>query len=525
MRRSRLLYGVSAALLGLGSIAAAAPAAAAREKAAWQLPALPEVTPVPVTAQSRPFLAAAADLEAVGYVEEEFFLTGQANVYEWVGADGAVKVVAGPSRYTNRILIRRPKDPARFSGNVEVNLLNATRLVDWGGPLDFERMVKDGDIWVGITTKSLTATTLKKFDPQRYAPLDWSNPAPENERCQEPSIIPRYTTGNISPGMMPAIMRDTTQEDGLVWDMIGQLGLLLKSDKRYAVLPGFAQPKLFMTGISQSALMINTWLAAFHNLYRTADGKPVYDGYMPIVGANMLRLAQCSVDVPAQDPRSQAPLLDVPIIKIYSEAEMNYGRYTRRPDEIRRNSGVVTYEIAGAPHARGDIPGRPRKALGTPSDEDVAKALAGLPKMPRTPLPEGMMPNDFAWAPALRAALHNLEQWSNKGVTPPQTPGIKLDTSLAIVRDQHGNALGGMRMPYIDVPTARYIGALAETGLASITGTKVPFDEAKLKALYGDHATYVRKFSEATGAALKAGLILPEDAADMKAAADEADVP
>src|SRR5262249_20079532 len=164
--------------------------------------------------------------------------------------------------------------------------------------------------------------------------------------------IPLYTTGNIAPETMPPFMRDTTQEDGLVWDMIGELGLLLKSDKRGAVLPGFAQPKLFLTGISQSALMLNTWMIAFHDLYRTADGKPVYDGYMPIVGANPLRLNQCSTDITAQDPRSKAPLLDVPVIKIYSEAEMNYGRYTWRPDVIRARSGVVTYEIAGGTHSR-----------------------------------------------------------------------------------------------------------------------------------------------------------------------------
>jgi hypothetical protein len=80
-------------------------------------------------------------------------------------------------------------------------------------------------------------------------------------------------------------------------------------------------------------------------------------------------------------------------------------------------------------------------------------------------------------------------------------------------------------MPTIDVPTARYIDALAETGLASITGAKVPFEPAKLKALYGDHATYVRKFSEVTDAALKSRLILPKDEEDMKAAAGEADIP
>ncbi len=490
-------------------------------------PGLPAVSgPIPVTAQSRPFLsAAAADLDAAGYVEEEYFLTGSANVYEWQGMSGAVKVVAGPGPYTNRILVRRPKDPARFSGNIEVNLLNASTMVDRGFPLGFERMTAAGDAWIGITTKSLTAGALKRFDPQRYAPLNWSNPAPPDQRCQEPSIIPLYTVGNMSLRLMPPMMRDPSQEDGLVWDMIGQLGLLLKSDSRAAVLPGFAKPKLFLTGISQSGLMLNTWMVAFHDRYRTADGKPVFDGYMPIVGANLLRIAQCSVDVTAQDPRSKAPVLDVPVIKIYSEAEMNYGRFSYRPDVVKRRSGVVTYEIAGATHARGDIPGKPRITLGEPSPADFARSLSGFPQLPQPVIPAGAVPNDFPWATTLRAALLNLEQWANKGIAPPRAPRIALDASLAIVRDADGNALGGLRLPSITVPTAHYVGSLAPTGMMSIVGAKTPFTSARLTALYGDHAGYVRKFSAATDAALAARLMLPDDARDMKAAALAAKVP
>ncbi len=404
-------------------------------------------------------------------------------------------------------------------------MLNASLLVDKGFPLGFERMVKSGDAWIGITTKSLTAGALKRFDAARYAPLDWSNPAPPERRCNDPSIIPLYTLGNFSPRMMPAMLRDPAQEDGLVWDMIGQLGLLLKSDKRNAVLPGFSRPKLFLTGISQSGLMLNTWMTAFHNRYSTADGKPVFDGYLPIVGANLLRIAQCSVDIPPQDPRNKAPDLDVPVIKIYSEAEMNYGRFTYRPDVIKRNSGVVTYEIAGATHARGDIPGKPRITLGEPTPDDIARSLPGFPQMPRPTLPAGTVPNDFPWAPTLRAALVNLEQWANKGISPPRAPRITLDASLEIVRDADGNALGGLRLPYIAVPTAHYVGSLAPSGMLSITGDKTLFDHAKLTQLYGDHAGYVRNFSAATDAGLAMRLLLPDDARDMKAAAREADIP
>lgn len=106
--------------------------------------------PIPVTTTSRPFLEAGAEMAAVGYVEEEFFLSGYANVYDREGEDKNLKIVAGPGKYTTRILVRRPRDPAKFSGNVEMTILNATYRVDAGGMADFGGMVKRGDVWMGL---------------------------------------------------------------------------------------------------------------------------------------------------------------------------------------------------------------------------------------------------------------------------------------------------------------------------------------------------------------------------------------
>ena len=72
--------------------------------------------PIPVTADSYPFLAAnrttpSFDLSKVAYVEEEFLVTGTANVYEWV-QDGTVNVKMLNAPYGTRILVRRPRDAA-----------------------------------------------------------------------------------------------------------------------------------------------------------------------------------------------------------------------------------------------------------------------------------------------------------------------------------------------------------------------------------------------------------------------------
>src|SRR5580698_1045946 len=93
---------------------------------------LPKLTgPVPVTADSFPFLAAnrvfqPLDLQKAGYVEEEFIVSGTANVYDW-NADGSLSVKTANAPYATRILVRRPADRARFSGHAVVELLNPAR--------------------------------------------------------------------------------------------------------------------------------------------------------------------------------------------------------------------------------------------------------------------------------------------------------------------------------------------------------------------------------------------------------------
>ena len=65
-----------------------------------QAVSVPKATgPLPVTAESAPFMAAAnnldpTDLSKFGYVEEEFILSGNANVYDWA-ADGTVTTKTG----------------------------------------------------------------------------------------------------------------------------------------------------------------------------------------------------------------------------------------------------------------------------------------------------------------------------------------------------------------------------------------------------------------------------------------------
>ena len=153
----------------------------------------PKVTgPVPVTASSHPFLDGQhvfepIDLAKAGYVEEEYFVSGAANVYDWSG-DGAVTVRTSGAPYTTRILVRRPRDARRFSGAVLVELMYTPRRWDWPMMWGFMRdgLLARGDAWVGITMPG-AISGLQKFDASRYASLSYKNPS--TEPCSEPCAI------------------------------------------------------------------------------------------------------------------------------------------------------------------------------------------------------------------------------------------------------------------------------------------------------------------------------------------------
>src|SRR5512142_1592764 len=89
--------------------------------AAGQATPVPKFTgPLPVTTDSYPFMDASHslvpyDLSKYGYVEQEFIVSGSANVYDWA-ADGSLTVKTPNAPYAARILVRRPVNAAKFSG-------------------------------------------------------------------------------------------------------------------------------------------------------------------------------------------------------------------------------------------------------------------------------------------------------------------------------------------------------------------------------------------------------------------------
>jgi hypothetical protein len=455
--------------------------------------------PIPVTASSYPLMASAklqtvVDLPAAGYVEEEFFVSGRANVYDWA-ADSALTVRTADAPYTTRILLRRPADPRRFSGTVILEISNFGRGYDlsftWG--VSHRHFMENGDAWAMITYAPENIAALKKFDAARYAPLSMANPAPGTEKCS------------------------TTMEEGLRWDMFSQTGALLRSAPAGGPLAGFNVQRIYATSHGGE---LPTYIAAMHPHARLAGGRPLFDGYILHRHTGLTRMHQCGTAPAATDPRQVLRNVDVPLIRVVSQTDV-VGTYARRRDDSDApGDRYRLYEIAGAPHA--DWSFYPY----IPTIEDQKKTgfdgfLASWPFAYQCePAMELLRVPIMTYA--LDAAFANLTRWVRDGVPAPRAERVAVDdggTPQARVRlDRFSNAVGGVRTPLVEVPAATYFTSTKGPGLCGNLAHEEAFDWARLETLYGSSASYAAKVASSVDRLVKERWLTEADGRRIKAA-------
>jgi hypothetical protein len=175
--------------LAIVGVIAAGSAAGAADVTPFTV-SVPAVTgPIPSTRTNFPYIGDGFDVEPpvpAGYVEQEYFFSGTGKLYEYTPTRIEVitpcpaSVTEGTNctgiPYTTRILVKRPLDPRKFSGTVVIEALNPSANFDiaaiWDGSLNY--FVRDGDVFVGWTSKSVTVNTLKTWNPARYTSLNWT---------------------------------------------------------------------------------------------------------------------------------------------------------------------------------------------------------------------------------------------------------------------------------------------------------------------------------------------------------------
>jgi hypothetical protein len=266
--------------------------------------------------------------------------------------------------------------------------------------------------------------------------------------------------------------------DAYAADICSQAGQALRNPAGLDPMGGLAVQRLIIEGESQSASELGTYVESVAPLI-----EPVFDGFILTVGGGDSFRAD----------------LDVRVLQVQSELELTLPTGGPADSAFYRR-----WEIAGGAHSdRYSF-----DYVGPSFDYDH-----GLPRgtsIFNGPDNPGCLHNRAPKMLAQRAALYHMHRWIAEGVPPPIAPRIQF-AGGAIARDVHGNALGGLRLPHVDVPVARYSGEAADS-CSPLSGKTEFFDSATLAALYPSQQAYEDQLRAATDAAVAAGFILPADA-------------
>jgi hypothetical protein len=375
----------------------------------------------------------AVKVEDFPYVTEEYFVSG----------------TIADAPYTTRIIVRRPRNAAVFSGTVVSEALHAggrSLIFEWSR----QSILTRNHMFVEIVHSGANINLLKMFNAERYASL------------------------NIGMGQ--------TNE------VIAQVGRLIKS--KTGPFAAYDVRRTTLMGTSASSGTVRAYLAAHPNL-RMPDGKAIFDGFL----------------LTSTNGNTPLPIVDVPIIQMPTQTEVvtwaEQGIAYRRPDSDDPANRFRLYEVAGMPHNNSrDSPAFQNDPCTLPVTDFPAGAFTAL-------------------------ALNHLIEWIANGKTPPRAMPIAVDqdpkndgSHLAL--DEHGNAKGGIRNVWVDLPTATN-GVFgkgktpAQDRLCQLAGTKVPLADDVLRKLYRGNADYAARVDQRLKQLISEGWFLPEYAEMVRA--------
>ncbi|MFN8037210.1 MAG: alpha/beta hydrolase domain-containing protein [Acidimicrobiia bacterium] len=495
MRTNRIVVIAALAVVvdtGVGTAAHAAASAGARAQASA---AVPTVTG-PVTGGSPGVLANAMTpslKKKYRYTEREYFLSGTATAYRpdgtWTedGRWGVQPTTTAP--YKTRIIVRAPRNPKRFSGIVVLEWMNETagRDADPDFGFAYPEMLAHGDAYVAVSAQALgvvggagaklpipgyNPTSLTKWDPTRYGSL-------------------------THPG------------DDYSYDVFSQAAAAVRATKGVKPLGALKPRRLVAAGESQSAARMVTYANAIQPVSHAFDGF--------VIHSRGNSAASLATGAPA--PPAVAHIRDdltAPVMQLETETDLfGLGFVKSRQADTDR---LRTWEMAGTAHADqstldyGETSGRSWDKVDTVPD--FTQQCGSI--------------NNGQQAQVVRAAFAAMDGWVTKGTKPTQADAITLKADgSAIERDEHGNAVGGVRTPSVDAPISTLSGEMdkSRSVICSLFGSVTPFDAATLQQLYPTHADYVAKVTRSARRTVGNGFMLRPDAAIIVAQARRAPVP
>jgi hypothetical protein len=490
------------------------------------------VGPIPTSADDFPYATSTTPgsytaqlMKNFDYVEEEYFLFGYANIYG-PGADLQTAAAAGSNNlefyklkplgglveaqmpYATRLLMVRPRDMGKFSGRVQAYPFHN---VGTHVPTD-RNFLRNGDVVLCFEGCSGTRfgtleepsggiAQLHKFNLKRYRDLRLADASPLAWPDLKPGVLAKGAA-NLNFAKAEAANNIFTEElfrsFAQAPDIMTQVAHLIKSGDPALPFQGKAKT-VFSSGSSASSSILSAYINYHHDLGFLPDGRPPFDGYLITVGI-----------IP--DTRPKGAMLAM----LESEGEVQFGIQTHRVEPADTDSPPFRlYQIPGAGHVlSAPLPEVSTVEAANVSAQVVPQGVAGLSDVGE--VPQGVRPYNKVNTPIVWGVWNNMYIWIEKGIPMPKSVRIRRDPNSAdgIARDSHGNALGGIRTPWVEVPEATYLCRMSEKNPLR-AGMRM-FSDDEMKALYGSRGHYAQLVNKKVDQLVRDRWIMAEDADLMK---------
>ncbi len=401
-----------------------------------------------------------------GYVEEEFFVDGAVDAFD---PDGVR--IASDVKFCTRVLLRRPRNAEDASGTAFLDPLHMINEMpaSWAAS---EWLMANGHTWIGVTVHNSSfgrsyayvggVGALQQADPERYGSL----------------LLEEF---DRPPRLVSYLGPSATDSFALKWNMamahpqghpiVAGVAQALKA----GAIGGWSVERVYGCGVSQTANFWRLFLDhGWHEGARTPEGGPAFDAYVLVVSPGPLHRPADAVLV---NVLSESEVVGT-IVQVQATAPAD--------SHVPRVRGI---EVPGAGHSMGH-------PLTDGSDQ-------------------GHQHTDLPFWVFLRAVFANLDAWVRGGPAMPHVPRIERDpTSVdGVARDEHGNALGGLRVPWLEAPRAQY---LPRCPCSPTIGQTIPFPDEKIATLYASDDDYRARWNRAVDRLVEDRLLLADDADEVR---------
>jgi hypothetical protein len=440
--------------------------------------------PVTVGHIVEPESAHSLDLAPNGYEEQEYFASGTAMAFKADATPSDGKWTVTPTTdaaYKTRILVRRPIKPANFNGTVIVEWMNVSAgesAPDW----DFlnPMLMREGYAYVGVSAQALGVDGGQSL-------------------LGTPSAAGATPSGGLVGGEPDRYGSLHHPGDQYALDMYAQIGQALDAPHP-AALGGMKPKHILAIGESQSAFYLTTFADAIQP--RTN----VYDGiFIHSRGGSGASLSGGSIKS-SSGPDNLRIRSDLKVPVFMSETQTDLIQLGYAPAQQPNTKKIRTWEIAGTSHADSYFVGAAASILGCTSPV-----------------------NSGPQHPVVQAAFTAFDQWVDNGTPPPSPAPFRLSSTkpAALALDAHGNVIGGVRTPAVDVPVSTLSGAppAGASPICSLFGSTIAFTPAQLTTLYGTQSNFISQYTKSLNKAIASGYILSADKASLLAQAEQVQIP